>query len=95
MGMKNPPHPGQHIRLDCLGPLNLSVTGERRCLASPGKPSTPCKWQEWHFAGDGRAALQGLRRQPCGVAEDADGVRSRQVERTSAKIRVKRVLLPA
>jgi addiction module HigA family antidote len=24
--MKNPPHPGEHIRLDCLEPLGLSVT---------------------------------------------------------------------
>jgi addiction module HigA family antidote len=26
MPMKNPPHPGQHVRHDCLEPLNLSVT---------------------------------------------------------------------
>jgi addiction module HigA family antidote len=24
--MKNPPHPGLHVRLDCLEPLHLSVT---------------------------------------------------------------------
>jgi len=24
--MKNPPHPGEHIRHDCLEPLGLSVT---------------------------------------------------------------------
>ena len=26
MAMFNPPHPGEHIREDCLEPLNLSVT---------------------------------------------------------------------
>lgn len=26
MPMKNPPHPGEHVRLDCLEPLGLSVT---------------------------------------------------------------------
>ncbi len=26
MRMKNPPHPGQHVKLDCLEPLGLSVT---------------------------------------------------------------------
>ena len=26
MAMFNPPHPGDHIREDCLVPLNLSVT---------------------------------------------------------------------
>ncbi len=26
MPMKNPPHPGEHVRMDCLEPLGLSVT---------------------------------------------------------------------
>lgn len=26
MPMKNPPHPGQHVRYDCLEPLGLTVT---------------------------------------------------------------------
>lgn len=26
MRMKNPPHPGQHVKLDCLDPLSLSIT---------------------------------------------------------------------
>ena len=26
MIMKNPPHPGQHVRHDCLDPLGLTVT---------------------------------------------------------------------
>lgn len=26
MRMKNPPHPGQHVKLDCLEPLDLSIT---------------------------------------------------------------------
>jgi len=26
MRMKNPPHPGQHVKFDCLEPLGLSIT---------------------------------------------------------------------
>jgi len=26
MRMKNPPHPGQHVKFDCLVPLGLSIT---------------------------------------------------------------------
>lgn len=32
MPMKNPPHPGLSIRLDCLAPLNLSVTEGAKAL---------------------------------------------------------------
>ena len=32
MPMKNPPHPGLHVRLDCLEPLGLSVTDGARVL---------------------------------------------------------------
>lgn len=32
MPMKNPPHPGLHIRHDCLEPLGLSVTAGASAL---------------------------------------------------------------
>lgn len=32
MPMKNPPHPGLSVRLDCLEPLGLTVTEGARCL---------------------------------------------------------------
>ena len=32
MPMKNPPHPGQHIRMNCLEPLALSVTKAAKAL---------------------------------------------------------------
>lgn len=32
MPMKNPPHPGRHIRLEYLEPLHLSVTEAARIL---------------------------------------------------------------
>jgi addiction module HigA family antidote len=32
MRMKNPPHPGAHIRHDCLEPLGLSVTEAAKAL---------------------------------------------------------------
>ena len=32
MPMKNPPHPGLHVRYDCLEPLGLSVTEAAKVL---------------------------------------------------------------
>ena len=32
MLMKNPPHPGRHIRYECLEPLGLTITAAARCL---------------------------------------------------------------
>jgi addiction module HigA family antidote len=32
MPMKNPPHPGLHVRHDCLEPLRLSVTAGAKAL---------------------------------------------------------------
>jgi addiction module HigA family antidote len=32
MPMKKPPHPGLHVRLDCLDPLGLSVTEAAKAL---------------------------------------------------------------
>ncbi|MEE8343053.1 MAG: HigA family addiction module antitoxin [Gammaproteobacteria bacterium] len=32
MKMKNPPHPGEHIRYDCIEPLGLSITAAAKAL---------------------------------------------------------------
>ena len=32
MPMKNPPHPGEHVRFDCLEPLGLTVTEGAKVL---------------------------------------------------------------
>jgi antitoxin HigA-1 len=32
MPMKNPPHPGKHVRMNCLEPLNLTVTHAAKAL---------------------------------------------------------------
>ena len=32
MAMKNPPHPGKHVRVTCLEPLGLTVTAAARAL---------------------------------------------------------------
>lgn len=32
MRMKYPPHPGKHVRMNCLEPLGLSVTAGARAL---------------------------------------------------------------
>jgi addiction module HigA family antidote len=30
--MKNPPHPGKHVRYDCIEPLGLTITDAAKCL---------------------------------------------------------------
>ena len=30
--MKNPPHPGKHVRMNCIEPLGLTVSGAARAL---------------------------------------------------------------
>ena len=32
MPMKNPPHPGKHVRVNCLEPLGLTVTSAAQAL---------------------------------------------------------------
>ncbi len=32
MPMKNPPHPGKHVRMNCIEPLGLSVSATARAL---------------------------------------------------------------
>lgn len=32
MRMKNPPHPGEHVRHDCIEPLNLTITDAAKSL---------------------------------------------------------------
>jgi len=32
MPMKNPPHPGKHVRMTCLEPLELTVTAASKAL---------------------------------------------------------------
>lgn len=32
MVMKNPPHPGKHVRVTCLEPMKLTVTAAARAL---------------------------------------------------------------
>lgn len=32
MRMKNPPHPGEHVRHDCIEPLNLTITEAAKSL---------------------------------------------------------------
>jgi hypothetical protein len=39
MKMKNPPHPGFSVRVDCLEPHELSVTEGAGCVAVGAEPS--------------------------------------------------------
>jgi antitoxin HigA-1 len=95
MRMKNPPHPGRHVRLDCLDPLHLSVTEGAKVLGVTrqalnnlvnGKSGiSPEMAVRLSKAFGGSPAVWLRMQMEYDLAE---------VERTSAKIRVKRVLQP-
>jgi hypothetical protein len=77
MPMKNSPHPGLHVRYDCLEALGLSVTAAAKVLGVTRQALQQSRqWQEWDFTGDGYSPLKGLWRSASRLAEDADGLRS-------------------
>jgi len=90
--MKNPPHPGQSVRLDCLEPLGLSVTDgakilgvTRQALNNPvnGKSGiSPEMAIRLHKAFGGSASIW------LGIQMDYDLAQAMKRERT---IKVKRV----
>jgi antitoxin HigA-1 len=96
MRMKNPPHPGRHVRLDCLDPLNLSVTEGAKVLGvtrqalnnlvNGNSGISPEMAVRLSKAFGGSPAVWLKLQMEYDLAE---------VERNSAKIRVKRVLQPA
>jgi len=96
MPMKNPPHPGLHVRHDCLAPLKLSVTKGAEVLGVTrqalnnlvnGKSGISPEMAVRLSKAFGGSPSVWLRMQM-----DYDLA---QVERTAAKIHVKRVFLPA
>jgi addiction module HigA family antidote len=96
MPMKNPPHPGLHVRHDCLAPLGLSVTEGAKVLGVTrqalnnlvnGKSGiSPEMAVRLSKAFGGRPAVW-LKMQM-----DYDLAR---IEKTADKIKVRRVLQPA
>jgi antitoxin HigA-1 len=94
--MKNPPHPGLHVRHDCLEPLGLSVTEGARALGVTrqalnnlvnGKSGISPEMAVRLSKAFGGSASVWLRMQM-----DYDLA---QVEKTADKIKVRRVLQPA
>ena len=96
MPMKNPPHPGLHVRHDCLHPLGLSVTEGARVLGvtrqalnnlvngkSGISPEMAIRLSK-AFGGSPAVWLK--------MQMDYDLA---QVEKTSDKIKVRRILQPA
>jgi addiction module HigA family antidote len=96
MPMKNPPHPGLHVRHDCLEPLKLSVTKGAEVLGVTrqalnnlvnGKSGISPEMAVRLSKAFGGSPSVWLR-----IQMDYDLA---QVARTAAKIHVKRVPLPA
>jgi antitoxin HigA-1 len=92
MPMKNPPHPGFHVRADCLEPLGLSVTAGANALGVTrqalnnlvnGKSGiSPEMAVRLSKAFGGRPAVWLKMQMDYDLA---------QVEKTAAKIKVRRV----
>lgn len=96
MAMKNPPHPGLHVRRDCLEPLRLSVTKGARALGVTrqalnnlvnGKSGVSPEMAVRLSKAFGGSPAVWLKMQM-----DYDLAR---IERAASKIHVKRVMLPA
>lgn len=96
MPMKNPPHPGLHVRHDCLEPLSLSVTKGAEVLGvtrqtlnnlvngkSGISPEMAVRLSK-AFGGSPSVWLK--------MQMDYDLA---QIERVASKIKVKRVPVPA
>ncbi len=96
MPMKNPPHPGMHVRHDCLEPLRLSVTAGAKVLGVTrqalnnlvtGKSGISPEMSVRLSKAFGGSPAVWLRMQM-----DYDLAR---VQKTAGKIKVRRVLQPA
>jgi addiction module HigA family antidote len=96
MRMKNPPHPGLHVRHDCLEPLKLSVTKGAEVLGVTrqalnnlvnGKSGISAEMAVRLSKAFGGSPTVWLKMQM-----DYDLA---QIERSTSKIRVKRQMLPA
>jgi addiction module HigA family antidote len=94
--MANPPHPGRHVRHDCLEPLGLSVTEGAKALGVTrqalnnlvnGKSGISPEMAVRLSKAFGGSATVWLKMQM-----DYDLA---QVEKTADKIKVRRVLQPA
>ena len=96
MQMKNPPHPGLHVRHDCLEPLGLSVTAGAEALGVTrqalnnlvnGKSGTSPEMAVRLSKAFGGGAAMWLRLQ---MDDDLE-----QIERDAGRIKVRRVAAAA
>jgi antitoxin HigA-1 len=69
MPMKNPPHPGGFVLRQCIEPLGLTIT---QAAAALGVHVVGTGQREaTNFSRNGRASIQGLRRQRRNLAYPA------------------------
>jgi hypothetical protein len=62
MPMKNPPHPGLSVRLNCLEPFGLSVTEGGSAGRKPRRTFAFDQRSSRSICGHGNQARKGLRR---------------------------------
>jgi addiction module HigA family antidote len=96
MPMKNPPHPGLHVRHDCLEPVGLSVTDGAKALGVTRQALNNlvnCK--------SGISPEMAVRLSKAFGGSPAVWLKMQmdydlaEVEKTAAKIKVRRVIQPA
>ena len=64
MPMKNPPHPGGFVLRQCIEPFGLTITPAAAALGVARTTlSELVNEKRGFFTGDGRALVQGIRRQ--------------------------------
>ncbi len=76
MPMKNPPHPGGFVLRQCIEPLGLSITDSRRARRHADHALGTGEREARHLSRDGRAVVQGFRRQCRKLAGAAGAIRT-------------------
>ena len=77
MPMKNPPHPGLSVRIDCLEPPGLSVTESGQGASrQPGCAIAPDQWQGGRLSRNGDSGIEGVRLNTAKLDQNAGGLRS-------------------
>jgi len=96
MPMKNPPHPGRHVRHDCLEPLGLSVTKGAEVLGVTRQALNNVVNGKSGISPEMAVRLsKAFGGSPAVWLEMQMNYDLAQIEKNAGKIKVRRVLLPA
>src|SRR6266540_3658671 len=95
MRMKNPPHPGLHVRHDCLEPLKLSVTKGAEVLGVTRQALNNLVNRKSGISPEMAVRLsKAFGGSPAVWLKMQMDYDLAQIERTAGKINVKRVAVP-